>query len=125
MAEPVPIIADPISSDGSEESWILLDEMDEAMNEEVNSSQNLTEVIEQQATSTEPMHEANEIEVANEAVAMSEVNAADYPSNVETIRSDRLDDDCPSIGRFNYEDEDDDDVNDAAHLRRLKLYLIT
>lgn len=33
MAEQKPILADPASSDGSEDSWILLDEMDEAMNE--------------------------------------------------------------------------------------------
>lgn len=119
MAEPVPIKADPISSDGSEESWILLDEMDEAMNEELHSSPTSSEVQEDQTTSSDTLHEANEIEVANEAVAMPPSDeTVDYPSNVDTMSSEAISA-CPS------NDEDDNDVNETAHSRRLDLHVIT
>lgn len=119
MAEPVSIKADPISSDGSEESWILLDEMDEAMNEELNSPQISSEVPEDQASSTDTLHEVNEIEVATEAVVMpSSGVTVDYPSNVDTMSSEAISA-CPS------NDEDDNDVNETADSRRLDLHFIT
>lgn len=114
MAEPVPIIADPISSDGSEESWILLDEMDEAMNEEFNLSQYPTEGQPVHITSADVLNDSNPVEVtAEEAVEMSTEETVDYPSSVETLSSEPISL-CPS----NDDDEDVDDVNDTADISR-------
>lgn len=110
MTEPKAIVADP-ASDGSEESWILLDEMDEAMNEDYESSpNNSTEEKGDQSTSTETWNEPNFGEVAKGVITATEENT-DH-SNVEAISSEEIDV-CPS------NDEDDDDSDDTAHLRRL------
>lgn len=137
MAQPIPIVADPISSDGSEESWILLDEMDEAMREEFNGTQNLNETNNDETISTSsgttmangtsqsPSPEI-EIVVANDgeggdddvddgAIIADEEPSVDYPSNVETMSSGEAN--SPS----NDDDDDDDednDINGAEHLRR-------
>lgn len=125
MAQPVPIVADPISSDGSEESWILLDEMDEAMREEFIADQNVGEINNDQATITPSestlMSESSspEIEViaSNDGDGPSLADdepSVDYPSNVETISSAEAVSACPS----NDDDEDEDDTNDVERLRR-------
>lgn len=129
MAQPIPIVADPISSDSSEESWILLDEMDEAMREEYNGASNLSEMKNDEtvATTSEAatVNESSspEIEMVAENDGNDDENdgpilandepSVDYPSNVETISSAEAISACPS------NDDDDDDINDAEHLRRL------
>lgn len=112
MAEPVPIIADPISSDGSEESWILLDEMDEAMNEEFISSQQPIEGQPLHITSTDV---ANDLSPVEEAVEVSAEENMDYPSNVETLSSDPI---SLCSSNDDNDNEDDDDINGTAHLSR-------
>lgn len=114
MAEINSVIADPISSDGSEESWILLDEMDEAMKEEFSTSK-MSEVDQGNtvtgSTSTGTKTQSSVIEMAREPVPEICVTEDDDPSNIETIGSEI----CPS------NDEDDDDINDSANLRRYEM----
>lgn len=139
MSQPTPIIADPISSDGSEESWILLDEMDEAMREDEcngDAHRHDTKSDENTITSSEPVaivsvSSSSDIEIvekdendggdSNEAshspvtVTAEEALLVDYPSisNVETMSSCEAISTCPSNAA-----DDDDEVNDAEHLRR-------
>lgn len=133
MSQPVPIVADPISSDGSEESWILLDEMDEAMREEFNGASNLSEIKNEEITATASeaaiVDESSspEIEMVTEndgdddddddggPVLASEEPSVDYPSNIETMSSAEAISACPS------NDDDDDDINDTEHLRRFDI----
>lgn len=130
MAQPIPIVADPISSDGSEESWILLDEMDEAMREEYNGASNLNETNNDETDVTSSAATmANEsgspeigmiaenydnIDEDDGPMIAEEEPSVDYPSNVETMSSVEAISACPS------NDDDDDDINDAVHLRRLE-----
>lgn len=133
MAQPIPIVADPISSDGSEESWILLDEMDEAMREEFNGALNLNETkndeITGPATSEVALVEeasSPEIEMVIEndgsgnddvdshPILTNEEPSVDYPSNIETMSSAEAISACPSN-----DDDDDDIINDAERIRRL------
>lgn len=112
MAEQNEIVADPISSDGSGESWILLDEMDEAMNEEFNISQASTESQSDsvdKSTSFETLTQSN-LGMVDEAVPTISVteDIVKGDSNVGTIPSEV----CSS------NDEDDDDINDIEHSRR-------
>lgn len=113
MAEQPLIVADPISSDGSEDSWILLDEMDEAMNEidgVVNESS-----IEAAPETTVPEISIETAEVATETYQPlkieeihdnDDVNGNDFESKIETISSDLIDT-CPS-----------DDSSDSEHMYR-------
>ncbi|XP_031638367.1 uncharacterized protein LOC116350651 isoform X2 [Contarinia nasturtii] len=98
MAEKNGIVVDPISSDGSEESWILLDEMDEAMKEEYNSN-SANEYQSDSVDSTETLSQSNAVEVGNEAVPTISVtdDTVDGTSNTEEV--------CPS----NEEDDENDD----------------
>lgn len=133
MAQPIPIVADPISSDGSEESWILLDEMDEAMREEFNGAANANETTNDEHSATpsgvaevnESSSPEMEMVVENDAndsnddshapaVAVDEPSV-DYPSNVETMSSGEAISACPS------NNDDDDHIDDAEHLRRLAI----
>lgn len=118
MAEQNVIVADPISSDGSEESWILLDEMDEAMNEEFNNSQtetqpqNTDDSADPDTSSTDTLTQSNLIEEAQEATPSNiPVEIVVDESNLEPISSEA----------FQSNDEDDEDIDDTAHLRRLDL----
>lgn len=134
MAQPIPIVADPVSSDGSEESWILLDEMDEAMREEYNDASNLNvtknDEIDAGAPSTADMvNESSSLEVGKIAtendgndnddddddvpIVAEEEPSVDYPSNVDTMSSVEAISACPS------NDDDDDEIEDAVLLRRL------
>lgn len=131
MSQPIPIVADPISSDGSEESWILLDEMDEAMREEFNGASNLSEMKNDEITATSSVaaiveeSSSPEIEMVTEnddddddgAVLANEEPSVDYPSNIETMSSAEAISACPS------NDDDDDDINDTEHLRRFDINL--
>lgn len=125
MTEKTAIIADPISSDGSEESWILLDEMDEAMNEDIHASRHLTDEQSDevdQSSSTETITEPNSVEVAvaeNTEIAKATddeqrctdgIETAEDATNIET-NSEPISA-CPS---------EDEDVDVAAHVRRLEL----
>lgn len=116
MAEINSVVADPISSDGSEESWILLEEMDEAMREEFSTSR-VSEVDQGNpvtgSTSTDTMTQSSVIEMAREPVPEICVteDIIDDPPNIETIGSEV----CPS------NDEDDDDINDSPNLRRYEM----
>lgn len=122
MTEKTAIVADPISSDGSEESWILLDEMDAAMNEDVHSPHRPTDEDEvDQSASTDTITESNPIEevadnvksaekadTANEESVYSEliptvIETAEDATNSEAISA------CPS---------EDEEVDETAHLRR-------
>lgn len=115
MSEPVPIAADPISSDGSEESWILLDEMDEAMNEEFSMSPTSSDEQSEPITINEAASPVEAVkEPEQQQPAPVDETVVDYPSTVETLSSEAIsaneeDDD---------NDDDDDNINDAAHLRR-------
>lgn len=120
MAEQNGVVADPISSDGSEESWILLDEMDEAMNEEFNISsaeaegQSANDSADQSA-STDTLTQSNLIDVANDAIpTIITEDIVDDTTHLEPISSEA----------FQSNDEDDDDVDDTVHLRRLDNNLI-
>lgn len=124
MAEPKAIIADPISSDGSEESWILLDEMDEAMNEEFNMSQvssadqsdSIDQTISTETLTDENLiEEANIVEDANEITPSMVEEIINEPLTLATISSEAL-----SLSN----DEEDEDIDEDAHLRRLELNLI-
>lgn len=136
MSQPIPIVADPVSSDGSEESWILLDEMDEAMREEFNGASNLNEIKNDDVTTATSSEEvalvdessSPEIEMVNEnyenddddvdgPIVANDEPSVDYPSNIETMSSAEAISACPSN-----EEDDDDDVNDVEHLRRLDAY---
>lgn len=109
MAEPNAVMADPISSDGSEDSWILLDEMDEAMNDvdsiALKKIIEKSEIVDQNTLSAS--NEPHQIENASEAVtpiesdenAMSDLNIG---SGVEIISTEIST--CPS----NDEQEDVD-----------------
>lgn len=122
MTEKTAIVADPISSDGSEESWILLDEMDAAMNEDVHSPHHPTDDDEvDQSASTDTITESNPIEevadnvksaekadTANEESVYSDliptvIETAEDATNSEAISA------CPS---------EDEEVDETAHLRR-------
>lgn len=122
MAEQNGIVADPISSDGSEESWILLDEMDEAMNEEFNMSPTETSDVQSaddsadQSTSTDTLTQSNLIEVAKEVIPTVVTDViVDDASHLELISSEFF--------QSNDDDDDDEDEDevlaDTAHLRRL------
>lgn len=134
MAQPIPIVADPISSDGSEESWILLDEMDEAMREEdrntdptLNVSKNVENATESSDVSAEEITLSSpEIEMIDEndggtgiednhdlAVPADEEPSVDYPSNVETMSSCEALSACPS----NNDDDGVDEIQDTENLR--------
>lgn len=114
MAEQNGIVADPISSDGSEESWILLDEMDEAMNEEFNTSQGetpdqSTDDSLDQSASTDTLTRSSVVEAINEAIpTIVTEEIVDAASNLEPISSEA----------FQSNDEDDDETDETAHLRR-------
>lgn len=118
MAEPTAIVTDPISSDGSEESWILLDEMDEAMNEEFNTPDTANDDqidSRDQTVSTETVIASIDFAAIQSIIPKVEIEeAVDEPSNVDTI-SIGTNCVCPSI------DEDDDNIDENAHLRRLEL----
>lgn len=132
MSQPIPIVADPISSDGSEESWILLDEMDEAMREEFNEASNSNEIKNDKiATPSEAAiceeSSSPEIEMVTENDADDDDDdggpvlangdpSVDYPSNIETMSSAEAISACPS------NDDDDDDINDTEHLRRFDIH---
>lgn len=122
MTEKTAIVADPISSDGSEESWILLDEMDAAMNEDVHSPHRPTDDDEvDQSASIHTITESNPIEevadnvksaekadTANEESVYSDliptvIETAEDATNSEAISA------CPS---------EDEEVDETAHLRR-------
>lgn len=93
MAEQPTIVADPISSDGSEESWILLDEMDEAMNE--IDEQRTTETASQTIL---PAISIETAEVATEAMSTS---------TVEQVEDDE-DSSFDGKNRFPSDEEDED-----------------
>lgn len=137
MSQPIPIVADPISSDGSEESWILLDEMDEAMREEFNGASNLSEMKNEETTATSSeaaiVDESSspEIDMVTEndepdgddddddggpVLVNQEEPSVDYPSNIETMSSA-----AEAISACPSNDDDDDDVNDTEHLRRFDM----
>lgn len=112
MAEQPAIVADPISSEGSEDSWIFLDEMDDAMNETdgvVNEPS-----VETAAAATMPEISIESAEVATETyqpprieeVYDDDVDGIDFESKIETISSDLIDT-CPS-----------DDNSDSEHMFR-------
>lgn len=135
MAQPIPIVADPISSDGSEESWILLDEMDEAMREEFNGGPNVGGTKNERTTTTNMNKELtmlNESNLPEIEMAIKDVNddndendndndidvpllgdeeqLVDYPSNVDILLMASGRSISPSNG---YED----DINVAKHCR--------
>ncbi|XP_055312735.1 uncharacterized protein LOC129574562 [Sitodiplosis mosellana] len=115
MAEKNGIVADPISSDGSEESWILLDEMDEAMNEEFNTTpaereSKIADDSADQTTSTETLTQSNHVEVAEEEIpTIVTEEIVDDASNLEPISSEAF--------QSNDEDEEEDVDDGTAHLR--------
>lgn len=117
MAEQNGIVADPISSDGSEESWILLDEMDEAMNEEFNTSpvegeSKSADDLADQSTSTETLTQSSHVEVARDAIptiVTEDAVDADDTLNLEPISSEAFQ---------SNDEEEEDDGDDTAHLRR-------
>lgn len=110
MAEqPTIVSSDPISSDGSEDSWILLDEMDEAMNE-FGAVENEPLVAAAPATSV-PEISIEAAEVATETNQPSRIeevydNGDDFETKIETISSDLIDT-CSS-----------DDSSDSEHMYR-------
>lgn len=122
MAEQNGVVPDPISSDGSEESWILLDEMDEAMNDEFNTSSaeaegQSTDDSADQSASTDTLTQTNLIEVANEVIpTIVTEEILDDVAHLEPISSEAFQ---------SNDEEDDDDVDNTAHLRRLDNELTT
>lgn len=102
MAEQPTIVADPISSDGSEDSWILLDEMEEAMNE-IDGVANESLVEEAPATAVPEISiETAEMEAETyqpsrfeEVHNNDDVNEIDFESKIGSISSDIIDT-CPS-----------------------------
>lgn len=114
MAEQPLIVADPISTDGSEDSWILLDEMDEAMNEVdgvVNESSSvmalpLTSVPEISIETAEVATETYQPLKIEEIHDNDDVNGNDFEFKLEEISSDLIDT-CPS-----------DDSSDSEHMYR-------
>lgn len=124
MAEPTAITADPISSDGSEESWILLDEMDEAMNEEFNSSETAnddhTDSVDQ-TTSTETVIASKDTAAIQPIIPKVEIEEAveETIGYIETISTEA---ETNSVSLSN--DEDDDETNENANLSRLDLKFI-
>lgn len=121
MAEPTAIVADPISSDGSEESWILLDEMDEAMNEEFNTCKTVNNGHIDSADQTVSMETVitlkNLAAIQNIIPKVEIEEAVDEPSSVETIATE-TNSVCLSNG------EDDDEIDESAHLRRLDMHFV-
>lgn len=89
MVEPVPITADPVSSDGSEESWILLDESDDGVKNRFSDSlcddrcliRNCIELSDDCGTTDDLDHEISEIKpldleenIENHAEIMEEIH---------------------------------------------------
>lgn len=99
MAEQPTIITDPISSDGSEESWVLLDELDEAINDIENVGHETP--IE---TITDTSIPAISIETATEALPM--------------LTLQRTDDDHHSIDAIDTSPSDECDISDTENLYR-------
>lgn len=87
MSEKIEIVAEPVSADESEDSWILLDEMDDAMNEDFTKKVYQRDSVD----STVTLNQQNPIEVVNEATGDT--------SNVENVESSSNEDDV---------DEEDD-----------------
>lgn len=116
MAEQPVIVTDPNSSDGSEESWILLDEMDEAMNEvDVAVDRSTTETDKISVAITPVISvESPPIEAAVEALQTSDVeNIIDNDIEPKIDRNEnsstKLIETCPS---------DDCDNSDVEHVSR-------
>lgn len=110
MAEqPITIVADPISSDGSEDSWILLDEMDEAMSD-------IDDVVNEASVEASPATTQPEISIETaetyqptrfeEVYDSEDINGIDFEPKIETGSSD-LNETCPS-----------DDNSDSEHMYR-------
>lgn len=125
MTEKTAIVADPISSDGSEESWILLDEMDAAMNEDVHSPHHPTDGDEvDQSASTDTITESNPIEedvaVANDVKSAEKADTA----NEESVYSDLIPtvietaEDATNSEAISACPSEDEEVDETAHLRR-------
>lgn len=116
MTEKTAISVDPILSDGSEESWILLDEMDEAMNEDFNAAHHSTDendAADHSNTSTEENvqpklieTEAGDAEITEKedaATIETAEDAANIETNSEAISA------CPS---------EDEEIDNATNQRR-------
>lgn len=119
MAEQNPIVADPISSDGSEDSWILLDEMEEAMNDvhgvvPVNTPTEQDAAIDESdsaLTSAIAALSEQSVEVATEALKTSRTESDDFESKVDTLPLESASENLSN-------DEDDEHEDTAAHPRR-------